>query len=289
MGYMEIKNLYKDPTILMFKECYALEKIHGTSAHIKWWNGNLTFFSGGAKYQDFVALFDCAALNEKFEQQFTETNVVVYGEAYGGKMQGMSKTYGDRLRFVVFEVCVGDKFLDVTSANDVATRLGLEFVHYVRCSTDLDTLDYWRDYDSVQSHRNGIDDPERHREGIVLRPLVELTKNDGKRIIAKHKAAWALETKTERVVGDKLEILTKASEIADEWVTKMRLDHVMDKFHGQTGMEITGDVIKAMIADIEKESQGEVILSREAKVAIGKKTANMYKQRLNERLRGEHE
>ncbi len=29
MGYMHIDNLYKDQTILMFRECYALEKIHG--------------------------------------------------------------------------------------------------------------------------------------------------------------------------------------------------------------------------------------------------------------------
>ena len=30
MGYMHIDNLYKDQRILQFKECYALEKIHGT-------------------------------------------------------------------------------------------------------------------------------------------------------------------------------------------------------------------------------------------------------------------
>ena len=29
MSYMEIPNLYKDKTILMFKQCYAMEKIHG--------------------------------------------------------------------------------------------------------------------------------------------------------------------------------------------------------------------------------------------------------------------
>lgn len=29
MGYLHISNLYKDIDILLFKECYALEKIHG--------------------------------------------------------------------------------------------------------------------------------------------------------------------------------------------------------------------------------------------------------------------
>ena len=47
MGYLHIDNLYKAQDILNFKTCYALEKIHGTSAHLKWDNGELTFFSGG--------------------------------------------------------------------------------------------------------------------------------------------------------------------------------------------------------------------------------------------------
>ena len=29
MGYKKINNLYKDQTILSFKECYAMEKVHG--------------------------------------------------------------------------------------------------------------------------------------------------------------------------------------------------------------------------------------------------------------------
>lgn len=29
MGYIHIENLYKNRAILLFKECYALEKIHG--------------------------------------------------------------------------------------------------------------------------------------------------------------------------------------------------------------------------------------------------------------------
>ena len=34
MAYQHIDNLYKNQDILKFKECYALEKIHGTSASV---------------------------------------------------------------------------------------------------------------------------------------------------------------------------------------------------------------------------------------------------------------
>ena len=51
MGYRHIDNLYKDDRIFSFDECYALEKIHGTSAHVHYkadqTDGSLIFFSGG--------------------------------------------------------------------------------------------------------------------------------------------------------------------------------------------------------------------------------------------------
>lgn len=48
MAYLHIENLYKARDIMLFRECYAMEKIHGTSAHVGW-NGSLYFFSGGGR------------------------------------------------------------------------------------------------------------------------------------------------------------------------------------------------------------------------------------------------
>ena len=39
MGYLHIDNLYKNQTVLAFRRCFALEKVHGTSAHIAWRDG----------------------------------------------------------------------------------------------------------------------------------------------------------------------------------------------------------------------------------------------------------
>jgi len=49
---MHIGNLYREQKILMFKECYALEKIHGTSAHIHFHSDSkaVIYFSGGEKH-----------------------------------------------------------------------------------------------------------------------------------------------------------------------------------------------------------------------------------------------
>ena len=177
MGYMHIDNLYKNKDILLFKECYALEKIHGTSAHISWSKTDgLKFFAGGANHEQFIQIFGELLLGAKFSQMDIE-QVTIYGEAYGGKLQGMSKTYGKDLRFVAFDVKIGDNWLEVPNAESLVRGLGLDFVHYTRTLTDLPALDALRDAPSEQARRLGLEDQKA--EGVVLRPLMELVKKNG--------------------------------------------------------------------------------------------------------------
>jgi hypothetical protein len=280
MGYEHIENLYKSQDILLFKECYALEKIHGTSAHLSW-RGNVAvgFFSGGESPVAFRALFDEESLKAKFSTIAPE--VTVYGEAYGGKCMGMRHTYGDKLRFIVFDVKIGDVWLAVPNAEDVTKALGLEFVPYVRIPATVEAMDAERDAPSVQSVRNGIVGP-KPREGIVCRPLIEVRKNNEERVIGKHKRDDYKERATPQKIVDpaKLKVLEEVNAIADEWTTEMRLTHVLDKIPQPHGMELIPVVIRAMQEDILREAKGEIVESKEALRAIGTKTREMYKQRV---------
>jgi len=279
MGYQHIDNLYKAQDILLFRECYAMEKIHGTSSHLAWKNGQLTFSSGGEKHEKFVALFDQEALTAAFVER-GQTEMVVYGEAYGGKCQGMSATYGKALKFVAFEVKVGPHWLSVPQAEGCCQSLGLEFVHYRQVSTDLAALDAERDAPSVQAVRNGIVEPKR-REGVVLRPLIEVTKNNGERIIAKHKRAEFSERATiPEVDPTKREMLEKAGDIALEWVTEMRLDHVLDKLGNPRDLTACPAVIAAMVEDVCREASGEIVDSQAARRAIAARAVALFKERL---------
>lgn len=283
MAYLDIDNLYKNQDILMFGECYALEKIHGTSAHVAWKDGQLRFFSGGEKHDAFVALFDQEALAEAF-RQLGHDSVIVYGEAYGGRCQRMRDTYGDKLKFIAFDVRIGSSWLSVPDMTQVADGLGLEIVWWARIPATLEAIDIERDALSIQAVRNGITE-DRKREGVVLRPLIELTKNNGARIIAKHKREEFAETKTPRPMDpEKLKVLSDAKAIADEWVTEMRLSHVLDSLGGDVPIERMGELIKAMGADIEREAEGEIVESKAARKAIGKRTAQMFKARLKSAL-----
>jgi hypothetical protein len=285
MGYAHIDNLYKAQDILMFKECYALEKIHGTSAHVSWNDGKVGFFAGGASYPAFVALFDAEALAIQFAA-IGQPKVTIYGEAYGGKEQGMKATYGDKLRFVAFDVLVGTTFVGVLDAVDIVSKLGLEFVAFEKIPTELAAIDALRDAPSEQSFRNGVSDRDnpgswKMREGVVLRPLVEVYRvgRDNGRIIAKHKRAEFSERKsTPSVDPAQREVLEKAEAVADEWVTPMRLAHVLDKLGNPRDMAKTPDVIKAMLEDVTREAAGEIVDSKDVRKAIGSACVKLYKK-----------
>jgi hypothetical protein len=286
MGYLHIDNLYKNQDILLFKECYALEKIDGTSAHIHY-NGELDkliFFSGGAKHEVFIKLFDEEFLKNKIKE-LAFCNITIYGEAYGGKIQGMSNTYGKDLKFIVFDISLGEyTWLNVPDAANIAKQLNLEFVPYKILSTDIDTLTKERELPSIQSKLNGIIE-DRRKEGLVLRPLIELKKNNGERIIVKFKNEDFRETKTKRKILDidKLKILEDANAIANEWVTLTRLNHVLDKT-GITDICNAKDLIFAMIEDIKREGDKEIIWSKDVEKTIGKKTINLFKETLKNNL-----
>jgi hypothetical protein len=283
MGYMHIDNYHKDPKISLFKEAWALEKLHGTSAHITWKNNQVVYFSGGEKYSNFIALFDDAKLTEKFKE-FPQDEITIYGEAYGGKQQGQSWRYGKELKFCAFDVQIGDHWLDVPSAERFVQNFGIEFVAYKKIATDIESLDAARDAPSEQAKRNGIEG-DKPMEGIVLRPLIEMRTSAEKRVICKHKRAEEQETRTPKtpLTEEEKKAIAETNLVLDTWVTPLRLDHVLDKLKidGQdVPFERTGEVIKSMVEDVCREGEGEFIETKEVRKAIGTRTVSLFKKRL---------
>lgn len=283
MAYRHIENLYRNKEILMFKQCFAMEKIHGTSAHVKYnrEQDKLIFFSGGAKHEQFLKLFDQEELHAAFKANCEEHNVsslTVWGEAYGGKMQGMSATYGKELKFIAFEVLIEDNFWQsVPQAEKIAKKLGFEFVHYDVIDTTEEAINAAMMADSVQAVRNGMGTGHM-REGVVLRPLIELQHNNGGRIICKHKRPEFAEREHTPRIDDpeEMKVLEDAQAVADEWVVHMRLMHVLDKL-GEVKIENANLVIKAMLEDVLREAEGEIVDNKAVRRAIGKKTMKLFK------------
>lgn len=287
MPYEHIENLYQDQRILMFRECFAAEKLDGTHTTVAWRDGHVWLSSGGVSAVNFKAIFDEPAIVAAFTA-IGHDYVTIHGEGYGGNCQKLAHRYGPKLRFVAFDVMLHgekDRWLDMPDAAVIVEKLGLEFVHYKRVSTDLASLDAERDAPSVQARRNGVEG-DQPREGVVLRPIVEMVDSYGTRVISKHKRDDARETATPRkVVDPSLQVvLTEANAIAVEWVTDTRLEHVLDKMPGAT-VKDTAKVITAMVEDVTREAKGEIVDSREARAAVGKRAAELFHARLKRALK----
>jgi len=233
----------------------------------------------------FLTLFDEQFLIKKFDEIFPDQDVVIFGEHYAGKCQGMSDTYGKESKFIGFDVKVGDVWLNVPNAEDVCKQFNINFVSYTKIEVNLENLTVERDKMSEQAIRNGMGIGHK-REGIVVRPLVEMRTNNGDRVICKYKPEEQMETKTKREVSEEeLKVLSDAKEIAEEWVTNMRLEHVLQKFPEGTSMEKMGDIIKAMIEDIYREGKDEIVESKVVSKAIGGATVKLFKAKLQSTIK----
>lgn len=289
MGYASILNLYADTRILEQPECFALEKIHGTSAHVSYTpassesGAEQLHFHSGEQQANFEAFF--ADKKDRLLQGFALVNVPVkiHGECYGGKIQQNSWRYGKDLRFTAFDVFYAGDWLSVPAADSIVRLLGLEFVHYVRIETKLSLIDAERDAISEQAIRNGVttrDGEFIRREGVVLRPITEMVDHRGNRICAKHKRKEERETKTERPVNaDKIALSKAARDVAEEWVTANRIRNAQSHF-AESDWVITNmkNLISYIRQDVYKEAAEEITQTPENDREICRVAAQLIKQ-----------
>ncbi len=297
MGYRKIPNLYRPEIadILEEPKLYAMEKIHGTSAHIKYHaDGTLSFFAGGSNHQEFVNLFDQEKLLAVFKEVVNGLAEVhehgyswaVYGEAYGGKINAQAWRYGKKLRFVGFDVlCTTpegeESWFNVPEAQQFVERLGLEFVFWEEVTSDLPTLDAARDRPSTQAKRNSIEG-DQPTEGVVLRSLTEKPAHNFDRMMAKHKRKEERETKTDFKPGDKVAVYEAAQAIAQEWVTEERLNHVIQKvcLAETPSVQHFAKIVTGMVEDVITEGGEMLVDTPEARKAIGAKASKLFKKRI---------
>ena len=126
-------------------------------------------------------LFPCAdALYDVFDGE----NFCLYGEGYGGKIRESGPQYSERPRFVLFDVLVGDVWLQQADIEDVARQLAVEAVPVI-WEGQLRVARAYRDqFDSELASAV----PRMKAEGLVGKPPGDLLDRQGRRIIAKIKA-----------------------------------------------------------------------------------------------------
>ena len=183
------------PTELRNK-CYSLikfweftEKIDGTNIRIMWDGQKLTF-GGRTDKADIPAplvqhLMETVSI-EKLQEKFGDTDVIIYGEGYGGKIQKGS-FYSKEQKFIVFDILVDRKWwLSWENIVDISDFLGLKTVPYAGTMTLEEGVELVRrGFNSVLALEQTGE--KRLAEGVVGRTAETLYDKRGRRLIIKLK------------------------------------------------------------------------------------------------------
>lgn len=165
------------------------EKVDGTNIRVMWDGKSVTFNGKTDNAQLFMPLvqklqstFDTTPQRLRFKEIFGEEGVVcLYGEGYGAKIQKGGGNYrADGVDFVLFDVKIGNWWLQRKDVEDIAVKLGIKIVPIVLEGTLLE---------GVEMVKKGFSSQwgDFPAEGLVGRPKTELVARNGKRIITKIK------------------------------------------------------------------------------------------------------
>ena len=186
-----IEGRFRNPAVEFLKgnEWQFTEKIDGTNIRV-YWDGHKVIF-GGRTDSAQIPTNLMYALNDKFlglaneelfEQKFGETPVTFYGEGYGEKIQAGGGLYRKGVGFILFDVQVGDTWLERPNVEDIAQTFNLGIAPIVLTGTIQDAVEYVK-----SKPKCTVAEQEKEAEGLVGRPVVEMSDRRGHRIIVKIK------------------------------------------------------------------------------------------------------
>ena len=129
-------------------------------------------------------LFDGVDWDEVFPAINTDVPVTIYGEGYGTKIQGCGSRYiPDGVDFILFDVKVGNLWLQRCACEDIAEEIHVSIVPFI---------DYMTIPDAIKFVRKGFTstisaDKTLPAEGLVLKAPGGILDRRGRRIITKIK------------------------------------------------------------------------------------------------------
>jgi len=161
------------------------EKVDGTNIRVMWQPETGLKFGGKTDYAQIPAHL-ANRLNEMFLDKADtfagafDGPACLYGEGYGAKIQKGGGNYSETQEFVLFDVKVGDWWLERKNVVNVASNLGLRVVPVCGHGSLPRMIDLVRA--GIKSAWGDF-----LAEGLVARPIVSLMARDGSRIITKLK------------------------------------------------------------------------------------------------------
>lgn len=179
---------FRNPTVEFLKDNVwtFTEKIDGTNIRV-YWDGHKVQFGGRTERaqipSDLVnylnSVFGTNEAEQIFEEKFGETEVILFGEGYGPKIQN-GGAYRNDVSFIMFDVLIAGNYQPRESVEDIAKAFGIDIVPIIFEGTIQEGVDF------VKGHPDSTMGTAK-MEGLVGRPKVEMRDRCGKRVIVKIK------------------------------------------------------------------------------------------------------
>lgn len=179
---------FRNPAVEFLKDniWQFTEKVDGTNIRV-YWDGHKVQFGGRTERAQIPAhlvnhlnaVFGTSEAEQIFEEKFGETEVILFGEGYGPKIQN-GGLYRPDVSFILFDVLISNNYQSRESVEDIAKAFGIDIVPIIFEGTIQEGVDF------VKGHPNSTMGTAK-MEGLVGRPKVEMRDRCGKRIIVKIK------------------------------------------------------------------------------------------------------
>ena len=173
-----IEGDYSKFEFMTIKKWNITEKIDGTNIRVIYKNGFVSFAgrTDNAQipphlYESLQRTFTLQIMNELF----SDTDVVLFGEGYGPKIQKGGGLYRDDAGFILFDAYVDGWWLLRDSIEDISSKIGIDCVPLIGTMNVDEVVTY------VQSKPNSlISKKTKMMEGIVARshPLLLFRNGD---------------------------------------------------------------------------------------------------------------
>lgn len=161
------------------------EKVDGMNIRIMSYPEGTVRFGGKTDNAQLPAklverLIELFPVNGKLHEQFPD-GVCLYGEGYGAGIQKSGGNYSSTQEFVLFDIRIGNWWLENHSINEVIVATNISEVVPIIGEGTL--------ADAVKLVKGGFESAwgNFEAEGIVARPKVTLLQRNGERIITKLK------------------------------------------------------------------------------------------------------
>lgn len=186
-----IEGKFRNETVEFLKDnqWICTEKVDGTNIGIVW-DGHKVSYQGRTEraqipahlMNKLIEMFGGETNEELFEQKFGETQVVIFGEGYGAKIQKGGGNYRSDVSFILFDVYLPEQnlWLKRDALEDIAKTFGIDVVPIVLTGTLHEAIDFVK---QKPKSTIGVAD----MEGLVCKPVVDMLDRMGRRVIVKVK------------------------------------------------------------------------------------------------------